>query len=288
MKVGKVLKSQLKELKVFNPKGKALKIYPLWLDSEDRKIDRDIIINYAEIFKNEVIDKNYSENYLKTFCDLLCKSDKNYFSKRINLNFRNLDNFKKNFEKKISYNFNNHRNSNHLNTELSEYDGNFIIPQISNNNNNKVYLKNKIAMSTDFTHKSHKSSNLTSPKFSSSNLLENFKSLSIPQKIKLMSNNDQRLKEIIFSTNQDCKKFKLDKKKKLLLKIKNAKNICMKNQKIIEENKKNMIFSDKNNNYKVQNMLHYYLLQKQYKDSFNNKIKNKINLGINDLYNENN
>ncbi len=28
-----------------------------------------------------------------------------------------------------------------------------------------------------------------------------------------MSNNDQRLKEIIFSTNQDCKKFKLEKKK---------------------------------------------------------------------------
>ena len=45
MKVGNILKTQLKEIKVFNPKGKALKIYPLWLDSEDRKIDRDIIIN---------------------------------------------------------------------------------------------------------------------------------------------------------------------------------------------------------------------------------------------------
>ena len=64
-------------------------------------------------------------------------------------------------------------------------------------------------MSTDFTHKTC----LSSPKIS--NLLENFKNLTIPQKIKLMSNNDQRLKEIIFSTNQDCQKFKLDKKNKL-------------------------------------------------------------------------
>ena len=58
MKVGNLLKSQLKEIKVFNPKGKALKIYSLWLDSEERKIYWDIIIKYAEIFKNEVIDKN--------------------------------------------------------------------------------------------------------------------------------------------------------------------------------------------------------------------------------------
>ena len=106
MKVGNILKTQLKEIKVFNPKGKALKIYPLWLDSEDRKIDRDIIINYAEIFKNEVIDKNYSENYLKTFYELLCKNDRNYLTKRTNLNFCNLENFKKNFEKKISLKFN--------------------------------------------------------------------------------------------------------------------------------------------------------------------------------------
>ena len=38
MKVGNLLKSKLKEIKTFNPKGKALKIYPLWLDSEERKI----------------------------------------------------------------------------------------------------------------------------------------------------------------------------------------------------------------------------------------------------------
>ena len=210
MKVGNILKTQLKEIKNFNPKGKALKIYPLWLDSEDRKIDRDIIINYAEIFKNEVIDKNYSENYLNTFYELLCKNDRNYLTKRINLNFRNLDNFKKNFEKKISLKFNNKpRNSNRLNTDLTEYEGNYVIPQISVNNRNKI--KNKIAMSTDFTHKT----TLSSPKISSSNMLENFKNLTIPQKIKLMSNNAQRLKEIIFSTNQDCQKFKLDKKNKL-------------------------------------------------------------------------
>ena len=272
MKVGNILKTQLKEIKNFNPKGKALKIYPLWLDSEDRKIDRDIIINYAEIFKNEVIDKNYSENYLKTFYELLCKNDRNYLTKRINLNFRNLENFKKNFEKKISLKFNNKpRNSNRLNTDLTEYEGNYVIPQISVNNRNKI--KNKIAMSTDFTHKT----TLSSPKISSSNLLENFKNLTIPQKIKLMSNNDQRLKEIIFSTNQECKKFKLDKKNKMLLKIKHAKNICMKNQKIIEDNKKNMFLSDKSKNFEVKKMLHYYLLQKQYKDNFNSKIK-KINL----------
>lgn len=272
MKVGNILKTQLKEIKNFNPKGKALKIYPLWLDSEDRKIDRDIIINYAEIFKNEVIDKNYSENYLKTFYELLCKNDRNYLTKRINLNFRNLDNFKKNFEKKISLKFNNKpRNSNRLNTDLTEYEGNYVIPQISVNNRNKI--KNKIAMSTDFTHKT----TLSSPKISSSNLLENFKNLTIPQKIKLMSNNDQRLKEIIFSTNQECKKFKLDKKNKMLLKIKHAKNICNKNQKIIEDNKKNMFLSDKSKNFEVKKMLHYYLLQKQYKDNFNSKIK-KINL----------
>lgn len=272
MKVGNILKTQLKEIKNFNPKGKALKIYPLWLDSEDRKIDRDIIINYAEIFKNEVIDKNYSENYLKTFYELLCKNDRNYLTKRINLNFRNLENFKKNFEKKISLKFNNKpRNSNRLNTDLTEYEGNYVIPQISVNNRNKI--KNKIAMSTDFTHKT----TLSSPKISSSNLLENFKNLTIPQKIKLMSNNDQRLKEIIFSTNQECKKFKLDKKNKILLKIKHAKNICMKNQKIIEDNKKNMFLSDKSKNFEVKKMLHYYLLQKQYKDNFNSKIK-KINL----------
>jgi hypothetical protein len=263
MKVGNILKTQLKEIKNFNPKGKALKIYPLWLDSEDRKIDRDIIINYAEIFKNEVIDKNYSENYLKTFYELLCKNDRNYITKRINLNFRNLDNFKKNFEKKISLKFNNKpRNSNRLNTDLSEYEGNNLIPQISNNNK----IKNKI-MSTDFTHKTC----LSSPKIS--NLLENFKNLTITQKIKLMSNNDQRLKEIIFSTNQECKKFKLDKKNKILLKIKHAKNICKKNQKIIEDNKKNMFLSDKSRNYEVKKMLHYYLLQKHYKDAFNSKIK---------------
>ena len=272
MKVGNILKTQLKEIKNFNPKGKALKIYPLWLDSEDRKIDRDIIINYAEIFKNEVIDKNYSENYLKTFYELLCKNDRNYLTKRINLNFRNLDNFKKNFEKKISLKFNNKpRNSNRLNTDLTEYEGNYVIPQISVNNRNKI--KNKIAMSTDFTHKT----TLSSPKISSSNLLENFKNLTIPQKIKLMSNNDQRLKEIIFSTNQECKKFKLDKKNKILLKIKHAKNICMKNQKIIEDNKKNMFLYDKSKNFEVKKILHYYLLQKQYKDNFNSKIK-KINL----------
>ena len=272
MKVGNILKTQLKEIKNFNPKGKALKIYPLWLDSEDRKIDRDIIINYAEIFKNEVIDKNYSENYLKTFYELLCKNDRNYLTKRINLNFRNLDNFKKNFEKKISLKFNNKpRNSNRLNTDLTEYEGNYVIPQISVNNRNKI--KNKIAMSTDFTHKT----TLSSPKISSSNLLENFKNLTIPQKIKLMSNNDQRLKEIIFSTNQECKKFKLDKKNKILLKIKHAKNICMKNQKIIEDNKKNMFLFDKSKNFEVKKILHYYLLQKQYKDNFNSKIK-KINL----------
>ncbi len=263
MKVGNILKTQLKEIKVFNPKGKALKIYPLWLDSEDRKIDRDIIINYAEIFKNEVIDKNYSENYLKTFYELLCKNDRNYLTKRTNLNFRNLENFKKNFEKKISLKFNKPRNSNRLNTDLSEYEGNNLIPQISNNNK----IKNKIAMSTDFTHKTC----LSSPKIS--NLLENFKNLTIPQKIKLMSNNDQRLKEIIFSTNQECKKFKLDKKNKILLKIKHAKNICKKNQKIIEDNKKNMFLSDKSRNYEVKKMLHYYLLQKHYKDAFNSKIK---------------
>ena len=271
MKVGNILKTQLKEIKNFNPKGKALKIYPLWLDSEDRKIDRDIIINYAEIFKNEVIDKNYSENYLKTFYELLCKNDRNYLTKRINLNFRNLENFKKNFEKKISLKFNKPRNSNRLNTDLTEYEGNYVIPQISVNNRNKI--KNKIAMSTDFTHKT----TLSSPKISSSNLLENFKNLTIPQKIKLMSNNDQRLKEIIFSTNQECKKFKLDKKNKILLKIKHAKNICMKNQKIIEDNKKNMFIFDKSKNFEVKKMLHYYLLQKQYKDNFNSKIK-KINL----------
>ena len=271
MKVGNILKTQLKEIKNFNPKGKALKIYPLWLDSEDRKIDRDIIINYAEIFKNEVIDKNYSENYLKTFYELLCKNDRNYLTKRINLNFRNLENFKKNFEKKISLKFNKPRNSNRLNTDLTEYEGNYVIPQISINNRNKI--KNKIAMSTDFTHKT----TLSSPKISSSNLLENFKNLTIPQKIKLMSNNDQRLKEIIFSTNQECKKFKLDKKNKMLLKIKHAKNICMKNQKIIEDNKKNMFIFDKSKNFEVKKMLHYYLLQKQYKDNFNSKIK-KINL----------
>ncbi len=272
MKVGNILKTQLKEIKNFNPKGKALKIYPLWLDSEDRKIDRDIIINYAEIFKNEVIDKNYSENYLKTFYELLCKNDRNYLTKRINLNFRNLDNFKKNFEKKISLKFNNKpRNSNRLNTDLTEYEGNYVIPQISVNNRNKI--KNKIAMSTDFTHKT----TLSSPKISSSNLLENLKNLTIPQKIKLMSNNDQRLKEIIFNTNQECKKFKLDKKNKILLKIKHAKNICNKNQKIIEDNKKNMFLYDKSKNFEVKKMLHYYLLQKQYKDNFNSKIK-KINL----------
>ena len=267
MKVGNILKTQLKEIKNFNPKGKALKIYPLWLDSEDRKIDRDIIINYAEIFKNEVIDKNYSENYLKTFYELLCKNDRNYLTKRINLNFRNLENFKKNFEKKISLKFNKPRNSNRLNTDLTEYEGNYVIPQISINNRNKI--KNKIAMSTDFTHKT----TLSSPKISSSNLLENFKNLTIPQKIKLMSNNDQRLKEIIFSTNQECKKFKLDKKNKILLKIKHAKNICNKNQKIIEDNKKNMFIYDKSKNFEVKKMLHYYLLQKQYKDNFNSKIK---------------
>ena len=122
-------------------------------------------------------------------------------------------------------------------------------------------------MSTDFTHKTC----LSSPKIS--NLLENFKNLTIPQKIKLMSNNDQRLKEIIFSTNQECKKFKLDKKNKILLKIKHAKNICKKNQKIIEDNKKNMFLSDKSRNYEVKKMLHYYLLQKHYKDAFNSKIK---------------
>ena len=49
MKVGNLLKSQLKEIKVFNPKGKALKIYPLWLDSEERKIYWDIIINYSNL-----------------------------------------------------------------------------------------------------------------------------------------------------------------------------------------------------------------------------------------------
>ena len=38
MKVGNLLKSQLKETKVFNHKGKGLKIYPLQLDSEERKI----------------------------------------------------------------------------------------------------------------------------------------------------------------------------------------------------------------------------------------------------------
>ena len=49
--------------------------------------------------KNVVIDKNYNENYLKTFYDLLCKNDKNYLTKRINLNFRNLDDLKKNLKK---------------------------------------------------------------------------------------------------------------------------------------------------------------------------------------------
>lgn len=49
MKVGNLLKSQLKEIKVFNPKGKALKIYPLWLDSEERKIYWDIITNYSNL-----------------------------------------------------------------------------------------------------------------------------------------------------------------------------------------------------------------------------------------------
>ena len=43
MKVGNLLKSQLKEIKVFNPKGKAWKIYPLWLDSEERKIYWDLL-----------------------------------------------------------------------------------------------------------------------------------------------------------------------------------------------------------------------------------------------------
>jgi len=80
----------------------------------------------------------------------------------------------------------------------------------------------------------------------SSNLFENFKNLTIPQKIKLMSNNVQRLKEIIFSTNQDCKIFKLDKKKNYN-KNKKFKKYLYEDY---EENKKNMILSDKNNNYK--------------------------------------
>ena len=65
----------------------------------------------------------------------------------------------------------------------------------------------------------------------------------------------------------------MDKKNKILLKIKHAKNICKKNQKIIEDNKKNMFLSDKSRNYEVKKMLHYYLLQKHYKDAFNSKIK---------------
>jgi hypothetical protein len=273
MKVGNLLKTQLKGMKIYNPKGKSLKIYPLWLDPEERKIDRNIIINYAETFKNEVIDKNYTENYLKTFYDLLCKNEKNYFSKRINLNFNNIDSYK---NKKITLKFNNiKRNSNRINTDLSEFEDNIIIPKISNNKN-KNFLQNKIAMSSELSQKSnsHKS-NLSSPKISSSYTLENFKFLSIPEKIKLMSNNDQRLKEIIFSTNQDCKKFKINKKNKLLLKVKKAQNICSKNQKIIEDNYKRRNLSNDINNYKLEKMLHYYLLQKHYKDSFRSKIQNK-------------
>ena len=49
MKIVNLLKSKLKEIKTFNPKGKALKIYPLWLDSEERKIYWDIIINYSNL-----------------------------------------------------------------------------------------------------------------------------------------------------------------------------------------------------------------------------------------------
>ena len=81
--------------------------------------------------------------------------------------------------------------------------------KISNENNDveKIFFEVK---------KICEENNIKNPlNLTSSNLFENFKNLTIPQKIKLMSNNVQRLKEIIFSTNQDCKIFKLDKKKKL-------------------------------------------------------------------------
>ena len=80
MKVGNLLKSQLKEIKVFNPKGKALKIYPLWLDSEERKIYWDIIINYSNL-KSSTNIKNCYDHKLKRNGHNFCRGqigERNY------------------------------------------------------------------------------------------------------------------------------------------------------------------------------------------------------------------
>ena len=72
--------SQLKEIKVFNPKGKALKIYPLWLDSEERKIYWDIIINYSNL-KSSTNIKNCYDHKLKRNGHNFCRGqigERNY------------------------------------------------------------------------------------------------------------------------------------------------------------------------------------------------------------------
>lgn len=77
-KIGVVLKRWGEKL---SSRGRPLKIMPLFLDSEDVKIERKQIIRSHDIFQNEVRN-NYTDVYMNTLYGLLFQNEKKYYVKR--------------------------------------------------------------------------------------------------------------------------------------------------------------------------------------------------------------
>ena len=69
-----------------------MKIMPLFLDSEDVKIERKQIIRSHDIFQNEVRN-NYTDVYMNTLYGLLFQNEKKYYVKIFDggLGYLNID-----------------------------------------------------------------------------------------------------------------------------------------------------------------------------------------------------
>lgn len=77
-KVGLVLKRQGEVLKSSNRPNK---IIPLFIDDENRKIERGLVLKSYDVFTNE-INSNYTNQYMKTLFGLLFNNEHRYYIKR--------------------------------------------------------------------------------------------------------------------------------------------------------------------------------------------------------------
>ena len=176
-KVGKFFE-KLKPLASMN---NTMKIHPVFVEENQRIIERNLIIHSHQTFSNE-IEKNYHKNYMDSFYEMLFNNKKNYSSLRQNLQLKK-------------------RNHNQFNLEDKNHTEPFL-PEI--NKSNKIIQKEIKGKSYDIGHEIF---NINHYK---KNLRKNIKikkNDEVYNKVNLFNNEDKRLLSFIISGEEIRKEY---------------------------------------------------------------------------------